>query len=209
MLLKSDKVSSSTFSFSNIVNVILNSTWFYILSVIVLVGLGNIVNDNLIHVNATLGLLGMLVLISAGEIFKNWQDFFLISSILLLIMIPITYMNTPIKTVSDSMNITPLVTDIKIDEDCNCGSKVIVDFDKPFEEHVTIKVEEKYLKLITDKETASDFIFTARKECNTYPSGKLECETFLHLTHQFEENEISNTELKNSIYPKKFDMEKS
>jgi hypothetical protein len=177
------------------------------LSVIVLVVFGNIVNDNWFHLAGTLGLLGMLVLISAGEIFKNWQDFFLITSILLVIMIPTSFMNTPTKTISDSMDITPLVTSIKLDEDCDCGSKIIVNFDKPFEENVSLKVEEKHLELITDEESSKEFIFTAKKECNTYPSGKLECVTYLHLTHQFEETEIDNTELKNSIYPKKFDME--
>jgi hypothetical protein len=207
MELKSDATSKSTFSFSKLFYSVLDSTWFYAIVMIGLVLLGWAMNENYLHIIGVFITIVGLLLISSGEVFKDWRDFYIVTMWLLIFAVPISYMNTPTVSKSDSMDITHLVKAINVDEECGCGTRVLVDFDKPFEDSVELKLEDRHIPIITDNERVKDFIFTANKVCEKFPSGTIDCKTTVHLTNKFEENEISNTELKNSIYPKKFDMD--
>lgn len=206
MELKSDAQSKSSFSFEKLFHAVMDSTWLYAIIMLGLAVFGWILNDNYLHIIGVFLTVVGLLLVSSGEVFKDWRDFYIVTMWLLIFAVPVSYMNTPTVSKSDSMDITNLVKAINVDKECNCGARIMVDFDKPFEDGVKFKLEDRHLASITDKERVKDFIFTATKVCEKFPSGTIDCETTVHLTNKFEENEISNTELKNSIYPKKFDM---
>ena len=136
------------------------------------------------------------------------RDLFLISAVMVVIGIPIAYYNAPLVSKSDSMDISSYVTNIEEEDDCECGKKVVIDFKKPFETDLKVSFEkEKYATLIQDDEELDKFIFTAKKQCDKYPSGVLECGIYLEVTHKFEEGILATKQMKESIYPKKLDME--
>lgn len=207
MELKSDKKTESTFSFKKIKEFFCESYVVWTIIALAIAYLGYAWVGNFWHIGAAFAIFILLLLISGGEILSEGISFFKIIIAIMAITIPIAWYNTPVLVKSDSMDISNMAKNMIIDKDAKSGTYVYVDFDSPFESKVNIGFpDEKYTKLFMDKEEFKKFKLVAVKTCEKYISDKIECDLYLHVSHQFEETELVKVHLKKSIYPKKFEL---
>ena len=151
-----------------------------------------------------IGVMVILALVTQGEIINKGECRARFSFFIILIGIFIACLLKPVSKISDSLNGLEYIETVTIDPNSTNNKKVIIDFKKPFETGVAVRIcDKKFIDPLIEFKNNNEFDIIITKECYSYVIGDSDCKTKLSIYHKYEESEIGSATLKKSIYPKK------